>query len=404
MKELFELLKKLTDILAGKMEESLKDAKGVQSKINVMIFIVALTALFFNISTCTSVYSNIPIHERVSRPAMAEASSWFYNSGPLEPLPVFALKIPMLFSKADPVKMQRVEGGIVFVLLFFVFIKVLRDRIENASALYGAVIFAGIPWMGYYAMTGSAVLFSMLFLLLYWDYSYPARLDRRRAIYAGICAAAACLCRAESIFFILISTFFFIREYRLSKTWKNVGIMFALMLVLSLPYFAWQKAYYGNAFYGQEIGLTRLINGEKLNIENHSPFVETPTGLFTFLFRDGLVSGIVEPFRGLVRALSFEFPRTVYYKLGMFLAFLGFYFAFVKGKKSIYALWLSAFIPVCFVADMNIVRGQGGIPLEYYLPSLPGVLAAAGYGLQEGCQYIAELIEKKAQEKKGGSR
>ena len=401
MKEIFKIFKDLTDALAKKLESIFPHSPDIQPKINVLIFLVALAALFLNISTCLKVYADLPINERTSRPAMAAASSWFYNSGPLEPLPVFALKIPMAVSKADPVKIQRAEGCLVFVLIFFAFIKIMSGRIEKPSALYGAVILAGVPWIGYYAMTGSAVLFSVLFLLFYWDFSDPARFSRKRAVYAGLCAAAACLCRTESFFFILINALFFIPEYKETKAWKNLGIMFGLAILPCLPYFIWQKAYYGNAFYGQEMGLTRLINGEILNTSSR-PFVEGSTGLTAFLFRDGFMSGLAEPFRGLIRALSYEFPRAVYYKLAMFLAFLGFYFSFVKGKKSLYALWLSAFIPVCFAADMNIVRGQGGLPLEYYLPSLPGIMAAAGYGLQESCLYVAEMINNYSKGKNDG--
>ena len=142
------------------------------------------------------------------------------------------------------------------------------------------------------------------------------------------------------------------------------------------------------------MGLTRLINAEILVTEKNVPFVEEPTSLYAFIVRDGLWPATLEPFKGLIRALSYEFPRAIYYKLAIFLSFLGFYFAFVKEKKFLYSLWLSAFIPVCFIADMYIIRDQGGIQLEYYLASLPGIMAAAGYGLQELCNYAISLINK----------
>lgn len=393
-KKYIKLFNDISEAIADKIDRKIKSGADIQSKINAMLFILALFTLFINISTCIKVYSNVPINERTSRVSMAKVSSWFYNSGPLEPVPVFALKVPMTIFKTDPVKLQRAEGCLVFVLIFFVFIKVLSSGMERSSALYGSVILAGVPWMGYYAMTGSAMLFALLFLLLYWDFSAPPRLSRKRAVYAGLCAAAACLSRTESIFFIIINTLFFIREYKISKAWKNLGIIFGLLFLLSSPYYIWQKAHYGNAFYGQEMGLTRLINAEILVTEKNVPFVEEPTSLYAFIVRDGLWPATLEPFKGLIRALSYEFPRAIYYKLAIFLSFLGFYFAFVKEKKFLYSLWLSAFIPVCFIADMYIIRDQGGIQLEYYLASLPGIMAAAGYGLQELCKYAISLINK----------
>ena len=394
MKDFIKFFKDLTDAIAKKIEPGLKNVGSIQRKINIMLLLLALISLFLNISACIRVYSNVPFRDRASRAEAAASSSWFYNSGPLEPLPVFALKIPMSFFKADPAKVQRTEGCIMFLLIFLAFIYVVKARTQLSSALYASVIMSGLPWMGYYGMSGSAMLFSIFFLLLYWDFSDPDRLTLRRAVYAGLFAAAACLSRSDSIFFIMINTAFFLPEYMKIKAWRHLGIIFGMVLFLCSPYALWQKYTYGNAFFGQEMGLTRLINAEIQNSGAEIPFVREPTGLLTFLFRDGFVSGIAEPFRGLIRALSYEFPRAIYYKLAVLLAFIGFYFAFINGKKSIYALWLSAFIPVCFIANMNVVLVQGGIPLEYYLASLPGILAAAGYGLQESSSALADYIAK----------
>lgn len=403
MKELFKELnffaKKYGDKIGRYLEKKFDTKEKIVRKMDLALFILALLSLFVNMSACVKVFANAPINERISRPAMARASSWFYASGPLEPLPVFALKVPMLVSKANPIKIQRAEGCIVFVLIFFAFIKVVSARVSRSAALYSSVILAGIPWLGYYAMTGSAMLFSLLFLLLYWDYSDISRLNYERAVYAGLCAAAACLCRTESVFFIIINTLFFIPECKAGSKWRHIGLVFAIMIFLSAPYFIWQKAHFGNAFYGQEMGLTRLINAEISNLGLDKEYVKQPSSLFQFLFRDGFMAALAAPFKGLLQALTFEFPRAIYYKIAILFAFIGLYFSYMKSSKIFYSLWLSAFIPVCFFAYMNIVQRNGepagGIPLEYYLSSLPGIIAAAGYGLQESCRYFSEWLARK---------
>lgn len=389
-----EYVEKLGKIIEKFLQEHF-DKKNVFRSVNFLLFIVALSALYINVSTCARVFRDVPVQERASRAAMAVMSSRFYASGPLEPVPVFALKVPLMFSKKDPLAIQRAEGCIVFILLFFVYMEVVRRRIPAPAAYYSAVLFAGIPWLGYYAMTGSAFLFAMLFLMLYWDYADPSRMNIRRAALAGLFAAAACLSRTESIFFILINTLFYIPEYRTGKMSKNIAVMFGTMLFLAAPYYIWQKIYFGYTFYGQEMGLTRLINAEIQNTAVAKNYIEQPTGLFAFLFRDGFVSGLAAPFRGLIRALSYDMPRTIYYKTAVFLAFMGFYFAFRDGRKAVFSLWLPAFIPVCFFAAMNIVQAEGGIPLEYYLISVPGIVAAAGYGLYELSQMLAAWISRR---------
>ena len=332
-----EYVEKLGKIIEKFLQEHF-DKKNVFSSVNFLLFVIALFALYINVSACSRIFHNAPVQERTSRVAMAKASSFFYASGPLEPVPVFALKVPMMLSKKDPLKMQRAEGCIVFVLLFFVYLAVVRRRIQLSAAYYSAVIFAGIPWFGYYAMTGSAFLFAMLFILLYWDCADPAKMNMRRAVLAGLFAAAACLSRTESIFFVLINTLFFLPEYKNGKMFKNIAVMFGIMLFFAAPYYIWQKTYFGYMFYGQEMGLTRLINAEIQNTAAAKPYIQQPTGLLAFLFRDGFAAGLAAPFRGLIRALSFEMPRAIYYKLSVFLAFMGFYFMFRDGKKAVFSL------------------------------------------------------------------
>lgn len=378
-----------------KLAEKASTREAILKNIDRMLLFLALSALFLNIFTCIKVYADAPINERASRPLIAAAANLFYNSGPLEPVPVAALRLPMLITKANPVKIQRIEGCIVLVLLFIVLTKTLSYRISRTAAFYSAIIFAGIPWVGYYAMTGSSFLFAMLFLLLYWDFADTARLNNMRAFWAGVFAAAACLSCTESIFFVLINTIFFLPEYKSGKLLKKLALTWLVLLFFAAPYYIWQGAKFGNIFYGQEMGLTRLINAEIQNTNANKNFIEQAITLPQFLLRDGLYAGLKAPFTGLLRALSYEFPRAVYYKLAMFLAFLGFYFAFVNEKKAIYSLFLSAFIPICFFAGMNIVSDIGGIPLEYYLPALLGVTAASGYGLMESCRAVVEFIVKK---------
>ena len=146
--------------------------------------------------------------------------------------------------------------------------------------------------------------------------------------------------------------------------------------------------------YYQEANISTLLNISNRAKNLNKPVYTEPVSILKSIVgdKDGVFYVITNPVKGFIRALSFELPRTVHYKLGIFLAFLGFYFSFVQRRKDLVVLFLSSFIPVCFMADMYLVKFQGGIGLCYYLMPFLAISALAGFGLQEISFYLAKQL------------
>lgn len=375
-------------------ERLIKRIKDFALRSQIIIFFLGLIILAMNVGTCWKVYQELPLADAYSRPLMAEQSKMFYDSGLSEPLPVFVLKITMLVSKADPVKIIKVQGLLIFIALYFALIYAVIPRYGFGAALYAGVFAAANPYLGYYAMTGTSFMYAALFLVLFFKYADSHKLTKKNAVLAGLFASAALLSRFGSIWFLLLHTLFFLPQYRDKKILKHALLYTLLALFLTSPYLFYQKKQFGNMLYYQEANISTLLNISNRAKNLNKPVYTEPVSILKSIVgdKDGVFYVITNPVKGFIRALSFELPRTVHYKLGIFLAFLGFYFSFVQRRKDLVVLFLSSFIPVCFMADMYLVKFQGGIGLCYYLMPFLAISALAGFGLQEISFYLAKQL------------
>ena len=367
-----------------------------------LLFVMALTALLFNLTTCWKVYRHEPLREAASRALMAEKSSFFYDSSMAEPVPVFALKLA-LAAGADADAALRAEGLAVYAALFLVTFFVLRARLGPVCAVMAAFFLGANPYMGFYAMQGSSHLYALLFLLLFWYYSGERPLSRRSALLAGLFAGLACLSRLDSAWALLLMAALGWAVEKRAFPLKQAGLALGLALLLALPYVAWQKAHYGNFFYAQELSLRRWANLDRFG---YAPGVERPQGPLgpaAFLFRDGPAGAFSGVFSGLGRAFAYELPRAFYYKFLMVLVFLGVYAAFALKKDPLLVFAGAALLPVLPLAAIAQVSVTGGIELRYYLATLWALCALAGLGLQETLTWAEGRLAGWAVERAGAA-
>ncbi len=367
-----------------------------------VIFALAGVALSYNITVCWQVYRHEPLREAASRSLMAERSSFFYNSSLAEPVPVFALKLAMA-AGADPDAAVRAEGLAVYTLMFFVTLFVLRARFGAVCAGMACFFLGANPFMGYYAMQGSSHLYALLFLLLFWHYAGAPVPSRRSALLAGLFGGMACLSRIDAAWTMFLIAGLGWAAKRQAAQLKAAGLALVVALALALPYAVYQKAHYGNFFYSQGLGLRSLANIDRYGYNPAVAKPQGPLGAAAFVFRDGPAGAFSGIFSGLGRALAYELPRVFYYKFLVVLVFLGFYAAFALKKDPLLLFMTAAVLPVLPMAAIKQVLPVGGVELRYYLLSLWGLCALAGFGLQETLAWLEAEIDKWAARKVAGS-
>ncbi|MBI4351409.1 MAG: hypothetical protein HY550_08220 [Elusimicrobia bacterium] len=354
---------------------------------------VAAVSLAYSVAASWKVYRHEPLREAASRSLLAVNSSFFYDSGLAEPLPVLALKLAMA-AGADPDAAVRAEGLAVFIALFFLTIFVLRGRFGGQCAVLAALFLAANPYMCYYAMQGGSHLYSLFFLLLFWHYFDPPEPSRRGALLAGLYGGLACLSRLDAAWALLIIAALSWAARRGGFGLKAAGLSLALAFALALPYAVYQRTQYGNSLYAQELGLRRWANVDRYAYGSWDGAPAGPLSVPAFLFRDGPGGAARDAFSGLGRSLAYELPRTLYYKFLLVLLFLGVYAAFIRGKDRLLFFLAAALLPVLPLAAIKQVPATGGIELRYYLWSLWALCALVGLGFQETLAWTESGIGK----------
>jgi len=373
--------------------------KTLDGQLSLFLLFFLLVAVGCNIFGSWVIFRHgALLNEAAVRPRLAAESRWFYDSGNYEPVPVGALKIlsPFDFS---PDAAVRAEGMALAVLIIAaVFVSVKRKWGEQ-TAVFSAFLLGINPYLAIYAMKGSTVLFSLFFLLLFWLFARPGTLTLKRAAAAGFFAGLACLSRMDSVWPLLLYALFSARVCVKAGKLKETAAAAVTALLLVSPYLIYQKAHFGNALYGQETGLTRLVNAEVRKYLPGTELIKEPVALGEFLTRYGFRDAVAAPFRGAYRLLTFELPKSLYGQsaLGKFtllLAFLGLYFSFRRSDYDFPVLFLSFFIPVCFIAEIPQISDTSGIRVSYMLPSAAAVCAMAGYGFTESCRELGGAVKK----------
>ena len=367
----------------------------VSKYIGIFVFV----ALFLNIASSWQAYRNAPLREAASRSLMAGNSRFFYDSGLVEPLPVFDLKAAMFFG-ADPDTAIKAEGLAVFAAITVLTLLVMRRRYGPVAGAMSAMFLGGNPFMGYYAMRGGSHLYALLFLLLFWHWFDAEKPDTPGSALAGIAGGLACLSRLDSAWFILLCAGILLAVKRRDFNFKAAGISLGLAFLLVLPYLAYQKVQYGNFIYAQELSLRRWSNTDRYGYNTSQVMPTDPMSPAAFIFRDGAGSALRGAFSGLGRSFSYELPKVLYYKFLIVLVFLGTYAAFMLKKDGLLVFFAAAFLPVLALAPIRQVPATGGIELRYYLWALWGFCALAGLGFQEimnwGEAQLVSYVEAKA--------
>ena len=357
-----------------------------------ILTLLMLAALTYSVTASWKVYRHEPLAEAASRSLMAVNSSFFYDSGLAEPLPVFSLKLAMA-AGADPDTAVRAWGMAVFIALVLVTVFVLRRRFGGQCAIMAALFLAANPFMCYYAMQGGSHLYALLFLVLFWHYFDPPEPSRKAALLAGLYGGLACLSRLDASWAV--------RRGRFGL--KAAGLSLGLALALTLPYTLYQRAEYGNSLYAQELGLRRWANIDKYAYGSWAGAPKGPLSVPGYLFRDGALAAARSAFRGLGRSFSYELPRTLYYKPLLVFLFLGTYSAFILKKDRLLFFLAAALLPALPLAAVKQVPSTGGIEPRYYLWSLWALCGLVGLGFQETLSWVEGSIVKWAAEKKAAS-
>ncbi|MDA8243487.1 MAG: glycosyltransferase family 39 protein [Elusimicrobia bacterium] len=354
---------------------------------------LAFVALGMNMSASWKVFGQVPLREAASRSLMAVDSSFFFDSGLSEPVPVAALKAGML-TGTDPDRVVRIEGLAVFAAVFLLTLFTLKRRFGETASAMAALFLAGNPYMGYYAMQGDSHLYSLFFLLLFWHYFDSPEGGRLGDALAGLFGGLACLSRLDSAWVILAVAGLAWAVKRGELDLKRAGLSLGLALALTLPYLGWQKAAYGRFLHSQEISLRRWDNVDRFGYAPGARREQGPLPVPSFIFRNGPLGPLADSFRGLGRGLSYELPRTLYYKWLLVLVFLGVYAAFVRKKDGLLFLAAAVLLPVLPLAAIKEVPSSGGIEFSYYLQPLWALCALAGLGLQETMEWVEEAAGK----------
>jgi len=360
--------------------------------------VLAAAALAANITASWKVYRQEPLREAASRSLFAANSSFFYDSGLAEPLPVFTLKLAMA-AGAPPDAALRAQGLAVLALLGLVTFLVLRRRFGETAAVMAALFLGANPYFGFYAMQGGSHLYSLLFLLLFWHYFDLPGGGRREALLAGLAGGLACLSRLDAGWALLLLAACSLAARREKTRLLPAALALGLALLLTLPYLAWQKAKYSNAFYAQELSLRRWANVDSYGYAPGAPYQAAPLGPAAFVFRNGASGALQSFFSGLGRAFSYELPRTVYYKFLFVLVFVGVYAAFTLKRDWLLFFLAAALLPVLPLATIKQVPAAGGIELRYYLWAAWALFALAGLGFQELLALLERRLQKAAVKK-----
>lgn len=383
--------------------KKLAQITGSQGFMRGTVLALACAALLLNLVASGKTYGDKPLREAASRSLMAANSSWFYDSGLAEPVPVAALKLAMA-AGVKPEKAVRAQGLALFALLFAATLFTLYRRFGPTAAVFAALFLAANPFLGYYATQGSSQLYALLFLLLFWHYFDSPAGGRRHALLAGLWGGLACLSRLDAALPLLLVAALTLAVRRGAFPLRESLLALGVALLLALPYVARQKAEYGNFLYAQELSLRRWANIDSFGYGPGDDRPQGPLGPAAFLLRAGPAGALQDAFSGLGRSLSYELPRVIRYKAVMVLVFLGVYAAFAFRKDRLLIFGAAALLPVLPLADIKQVTSTGGIELRYYLPALWALCALAGLGLQEtlywGERAVARWAGAKAEELK----
>jgi hypothetical protein len=378
--------------------KKLAQIAGSQAFLRGTVLLLACAALLLNLLVSVKTYGPKPLREAASRSLMAANSSWFYDSGLAEPVPVAALKLAMA-AGADPEKAVRAQGLALFVLIFSATLFTLYRRYGDATAIFAAFFLAANPFLGYYATQGSSQLYALFFLLLFWHYFDSQAGGRRHALLAGLWGGLACLSRLDAALPLLAVVILTLAVRRGALPLKESLLALGLALLLVLPYAARQKAEYGNFLYAQELSLRRWANIDKFGYEPAADKPQGPLGPAAFLLRSGAPGALQDAFSGLGRSLSYELPRIIHYKVLIVLVFLGVYAAFALARDRLLIFAAAVLLPVLPLAAIKQVPSTGGIELRYYLPVLWALCALAALGLQETMDWGARAAARWAEAK-----
>lgn len=365
--------------------------------------LLAAFALAYSSAVSWKVYRQQPLGEAASRSLLAVNSSFFYDSGVAEPLPVFALKLAMA-AGADPDTALKAEGLAVFVALVLLTVFVLWERFGGQCAVIAALFLAANPHLCFYAMQGGSHLYSLFFLLLFWHYFDAPLPSRKAALLAGLYGGLACLSRLDAAWALLLIAALSWASRRGAFGLKAAGLSLALASALVLPYLLCQRAQYGNSLYAQELSLRRWANVDKYAYGSWAGAPRGPLSVPGFLFRDGPVGAARGVFAGLGRSLAHELPKVLYYRGLPVLIFLGVYAAFITKRDRLLIFLAAALLPVLPLAAISQVPSSGGIEFRYYICSLWALCALTGLGFQETLAWIEGGIDKWGVEKAAAAR
>ncbi|MBI4656232.1 MAG: glycosyltransferase family 39 protein [Elusimicrobia bacterium] len=345
------------------------------------LFLVS-AALSFNISACWALFSNVPLSDPGGFPELAKNSSFFYDSGIREPVPVLLVKI-MQFLRFNDEFAVRLATALVFIVSGFLILYFVNKKYGFLAGLGASMFFAVNPYAGYYGVQGVNNLTSGLFLLVFWYFLSKKDGAIKNCVITGAIGGFCMLTRLENILIvILILCIDLVLDFSRERL-KSGGIILAAALVLTLPYLGYQQYKFKSPVYSHRIAARFWLNAETKAPLASNRFEGGPMNISSFMFRHGAVKSIKGVLRGYFKSFTHYVPRLMYYKFQILLLLAGMFFCFKRREYFLLLLFPVLILPITFIAGIDQIAKGSGIEMRFYMNAFWILCIYCGIGLAD---------------------
>ncbi|HLD29294.1 MAG TPA: glycosyltransferase family 39 protein [bacterium] len=326
-------------------------------------------------------YSDRPLSDSSSYPALARYSSLFYDSGDREPVPVFLAKVFLSLGFKDELSVRlstlfiTLLGGACY--LFF-----SSRRFGFTAGITASFFMALNPLIGYYSVQGVNNQTAGIFLILFF-FSLSAGQDSfpGRAVTV-LLGALTVLSRLEMllvVFLILLLDAFF--SFSPARTGRN-AFLFLSVFLLASPYLVYQKRRFGHPLYTHRLH-ARFWQNTRLGVPPEgNRYRGGELGLKEFIVRKKLTEAPVDMLKGYIKAFSHYLPRIFGSTALLIFFWAGFLRSLFAERIYYCAVFLSILFPISFILPLDQAYRNSGVELRFLLPALWFSFLFAGLGAE----------------------
>ncbi|NLO90558.1 MAG: C1 family peptidase [Elusimicrobia bacterium] len=381
-----------------------QNAKRQAARFRLLGALLCLAAGAFNLQQPWAAFSANPLSDPASYPDLARASSWFFDSGIREPLPVFLTKLGLL-SGLSPDLAVRLPA-MALALISGPALCALAWPVLGGPASYAAgLLLAFNPWLGFYAACGSnsvhAGFFLSIFLLLLMSEG-----GLKTALFAGIAAGLAALSLLESAGIaaaccLLYATLdgaepkkafpYFTAAFN-AASWRRAGLALAVCVALACPWLVWQKAHFGSFTHSHGLHARFWLNASRGVPPGPERYMPGPASPSAPLLREGVMRAPVLIAKGYAAALK-RAPGLLRSKAVFAAAICGGICAFFMGAPLLPLALAAAIFPVAPILTLDQAGPGMGVEMRFLLHTLWLWCLCAGFAVKAAFT----LYEKRTQ-------